>query len=323
MDNNKRRLINELTDGMQRLCAVANRVVALKGEVNRIEVDLLLEDLRRLYDVALRLGDDELPQQREEAVDEGQQAVLGAEEQHVMAMLGGMAAMPQQPAVEVPVQPEAEEQPPAPRAEQAPAEEPAATEPAAATQEEAPVQTMEQLEHNDNGLLFEDIVIDPPVEQAAAAESAEEEEKEEEHAQQEEPKAEPADEPTATAAGQQPEQHAEAAAEQRQASLLDYLQQQPVRTLGEQLASRQPLQGTLERKVEDLRTVININDRFTFMSELFHNNIKAYNDFILDLNALRTREEALAAVDAMASRLGWDRESAAVAGFMRILDKKF
>ena len=96
-----------------------------------------------------------------------------------------------------------------------------------------------------------------------------------------------------------------------------------MRTLGEQLASRQPLQGTLERKVEDLRTVININDRFTFMSELFHNNIKAYNDFILDLNALRTREEALAAVDAMASRLGWDRESAAVAGFMRILDKKF
>ena len=47
--------IKELTEGMQRLCAIANRIVAHGDEVSPIERDLLLEDLRKLYDVALRL----------------------------------------------------------------------------------------------------------------------------------------------------------------------------------------------------------------------------------------------------------------------------
>ena len=38
--------IKDLTEGMQRLCAVANRIVAQDGQASRIEVDLLMEDLR-------------------------------------------------------------------------------------------------------------------------------------------------------------------------------------------------------------------------------------------------------------------------------------
>ena len=58
--------VKELTEGMQRLCAIANRIVAHEGEVSRIERDLLLEDLRRLYEVALRLGNEELGMRNEE-----------------------------------------------------------------------------------------------------------------------------------------------------------------------------------------------------------------------------------------------------------------
>ena len=108
-----------------------------------------------------------------------------------------------------------------------------------------------------------------------------------------------------------------------QASLLDYLGQPSQRTIGEQLSAMHPLQGTLERKVDDLRTVININDRFTFMRELFGNNIKAYNDFIMTLNGAASRAEAESLIAQMSADQHWDKESAAVAAFMRLLDKKF
>ena len=50
--------VKELTEGMQRLCAVANRVV--QGDApHRIDVDLLLENLRNLYEVALQMQSDE------------------------------------------------------------------------------------------------------------------------------------------------------------------------------------------------------------------------------------------------------------------------
>ena len=77
------------------------------------------------------------------------------------------------------------------------------------------------------------------------------------------------------------------------------------------------------KKVEDLRTVININDKFSFMSELFHNNMKAYNDFILRLNGYTTREQALAYVADVAAQYGWNSESLVVKNFYKVFDKKF
>jgi hypothetical protein len=118
-----------------------------------------------------------------------------------------------------------------------------------------------------------------------------------------------------------------------QPTLLDYLNQpvatvgeQPERrqrTLGESLGADRPGPTSLERKVDDLRTVININDKFSFMSELFHNNMKAYNDFIMSLNAIADRDEALAYVHDMAAQQKWDDASPAVQAFLRVFDKKF
>lgn len=301
--------VKELTEGMQRLCAVANRIVAEQGKANRIDVDLLLEDLRRLYDVALQM-EEGLP-----AAKEGQPAFGGHpqnQEEKMMAMMSTMAAM-QKPEPEPVVEPKPTPEPepdPEPIPEPEPAPEPAP--------EPEPVEMpqMEELEQNDNALLFDEVIIEP------------------------EPAPEPTPEPT-------PEPVVPEPPVSRQASLLDYLNQpvatvgeQPYntqrtlgntqrtlgatqRTLGESLGADRPQPNTLERKVDDLRSVININDKFSFMSELFHNNMKAYNDFIMHLNALEDREEALAHVRDVAAQQKWDDESATVQAFYKIFDKKF
>ena len=118
-------------------------------------------------------------------------------------------------------------------------------------------------------------------------------------------------------------------------SLLDLLRQsnqqdskpaEMMHTLGETLVrgAENNTESHINRnKVSDLRTVININDKFSFMSELFHNNMKAYNDFILRLNAIEGREEALAYVEEVAGQYGWVPDSLAVHTFYSILDRKF
>ena len=279
--------MKDLTEGMQRLCAVANRIVAQNGKVSRIETDLLMEDLRHLYDVALRLtGDASLPPAPTQVEMQEEEPKV---EEKMMAMMSTLAAMA--PAPEAVAEPEPI---PAPIPESVsepehvlepdpePAQEP---EP---TLDEQPL--MEDLENNGNALLFDEIVIEPAPE----------------------PEAKPAPAPTPA-----PEK------EGTQASLLDYLNQPASRTLGETLATSHPLQQELEKKVDDLRTVININDKFSFMSELFKGNMKAYNDFIMHLNAITQREEALAHVHEVAAQYKWDESSTSVKSFYKVFDKKF
>lgn len=320
--------VKELTEGMQRLCAVANRVVAQEGQVAHIEVDLLLESLRRLYDVALRLGGDALPVSAPTAGKVAEERPVEAEDGQLMAVMASVAAMTAAPveseeqSVESEEQrvedrepqPTADAQPPAtdiqqpaadlqlPIADELPAEEPAPVAP-------TPIPSMEELEHNDNALLFDEVILhpEPEAEPVAAARG-------EQRVASEEPQS-TADEPSVRPVAEgQPG---------GQASLLDYLTPTGQRTLGETLAEGRPAPTALERKVDDLRTVININDKFSFMSELFHNNMKAYNDFILRLNALNDREEALAQVREVAQQQRWVEGSPTVQTFYKIFDKKF
>ena len=248
--------IQELTEGMQRLCAVANRVV--QGGASRIEVDLLLENLRRLYDTALQLQTGE---------ERG--------EDHAMAMVSTMAAMTQEAEAptETPEKPEAPETPETtvtPETTETPEAPEAPVTPEAAEAPEPAMPLVEDLEDTGNALLFDEVVV-----------------------------------------------------EQKEPSLLDYLNRTPQRTLGESLGTSAPLQETLEKKVDDLRTVININDKFSFMSELFKGNMKAYNDFIMRLNATASRAEALAHVSDVAAQYKWDDNAPAVKTFYKIFDKKF
>lgn len=282
--------MKDLTEGMQRLCAVANRIVAQNGKASRIEIDLLLEDLRNLYDVALQMGGDRMPVEND-ALPEShlepspveEHEAEPREDEKMMAMMTTMAAMTPEPEPVVVPEPESVVIP-EPEPVVAPEPEPVVV--PKPDPEPMPVEQprMEDLEQNDNGLLFDEIVIEPEV-----------------------------------SVKQEPEEAPKASG---QASLLDYLKQPVTRTLGETLATAQPMQ-TLEKKVDDLRTVININDKFSFMSELFKGNMKAYNDFIMRLNVTSQRDEALAHVHDIAAQYKWDEESATVRAFYKIFDKKF
>ncbi len=317
--------VKELTEGMQRLCAVANRIVSQQGTVSRIEIDLLLEDLRRLYDVALRLGGDPTTASPVRSEEPETTVEEHSDDQHRMAMMSTMAAMgspmQEEPKVDQPLPP-VEEKKAEPEIQKE-------TEVAMPAEEQKPMPRMEELENNDNALLFDEIIIEPEIPVAPEPVKAKAETKQK--AVKPQPPQEPTHAPTPAAEPIEPtpEQkpdapaHANKEGKNVQSSLLDYLQNSNQRTLGEQLAAQHPLQNNLERKVDDLRTVININDRFSFMNELFHNNIKAYNDFILALNAIENRDEAMALVSEVALQQKWDNESATVITFHKILDKKF
>lgn len=145
--------------------------------------------------------------------------------------------------------------------------------------------------------------------------------------QQAEPKAEPKAEvtdPKPEAAEPRPE------VQSKQPSLFDYFKNaadKPTqRTIADNLGAGKV--NDVDRKlnankVSDLRTVININDKFSFMNELFHNNMKGYNDFIMKLNALSDRAEAQAYVEEIARQYKWDEESLTVKTFYTIFDRKF
>ena len=135
-------------------------------------------------------------------------------------------------------------------------------------------------------------------------------------------------EPTGSPSSAMPEEDQNT--ETAQPSLFDYLrtanENAQGRTIGDSFGN---IHGNPEsssvaaNKVSDLRTVININDKFCFMNELFHNNMKGYNDFILRLNAIDSREEALSYVEGIAAQYAWDNESLAVKTFYSIFDRKF
>ena len=318
-----RNTVKELTEGMQRLCAIANQVVAAEGRLSAIERDLLLEALRSLYDTSLRLEVHgpvaQTPAPAEHEAEE--ETAMPDDELISSTVMATMAAMgvaqpAEAPAATMP-EPEPEPEPvveaPAPETVvvpepvvEAPAPEP---EPEPAAMPEPEPVSMSDFE-SDGSMLFEEIVVEP---EPAAAEP--------------EPAPEPTPEPEPAP---EPEPVSEPAREQ--ASLLDYLrrpvQEQPAtRTLGESLggvtAAESGFERSMSRKVDDLRTVININDKFSFMSELFRNNMRAYNDFIMYLNSLTSREEALAYVRETAAQYKWDEESMAVKSFYKVFDMKF
>ena len=318
-----RNTVKELTEGMQRLCAIANQVVAAEGRLSAIERDLLLEALRSLYDTSLRLEvHGPVAQTPAPAEPEAEEETAMPDDElissTVMATMAamGVAQPAEAPAATMP-EPEPEPEPvveaPAPETVvvpepvvEAPAPEP---EPEPAAMPEPEPVSMSDFE-SDGSMLFEEIVVEP---EPAAAEP--------------EPAPEPTPEPEPAP---EPEPVSEPAREQ--ASLLDYLrrpvQEQPAtRTLGESLggvtAAESGFERSMSRKVDDLRTVININDKFSFMSELFKNNMRAYNDFIMYLNSLTSRDEALAYVRETAAQYKWDEESMAVKSFYKVFDMKF
>lgn len=146
------------------------------------------------------------------------------------------------------------------------------------------------------------------------------------------PEPEPTPAPEPAAAPEQQKEQSEKTSNQ-ELSLFEYLSKnqegkQP-QTIGDRFEQNHTdlgdklSQQVSSHKVSDLRTVININDKFSFVGALFHNNMRAYTDFILRLNAIDNRDEAINYISEVAQQYSWNMDSIEVKTFNKILDRKF
>ena len=365
-------IVNSLVEGMERLGLIASRIRKNEGKTPQIEIDIILEELRNLYMVALQLEADEsgmiqTPSQPKRPSEEVTADALRVAEEEAAAK---KAAEEKRLAEETAAKRAAEEKRLAEEAAaKRAAEEKRLAEEAAAkkaaeekrlAEEAAAKKAAEEKRLAEEAAAKKAAEEKRLAEEAAAKKAAEEKRLAEEAAARKaaeekarkivddefhpkfapatpEPASEPIMEPQLEKLEGNPNDDlfSEQSTGKSQESLLDIFKSEQkeekpkVRTLADTLNKHQRnVEEQLEnrvhaKKVDDLRTIININDKFSFMSELFHNNMKAYNDFILQLNAIPSSEEALEYVSEIATQYNWDNNSVVVKGFYKIFDRKF
>jgi hypothetical protein len=76
-------------------------------------------------------------------------------------------------------------------------------------------------------------------------------------------------------------------------------------------------------KFTDLRSLIGINDKFTFINDLFEKDMRNYNEFINALNKIEDLGEAQSFVQQNATIHNWDKESMAVQLFMSVYKRRY
>ena len=352
---------NLLLEGMERLGLIASRIRQNQGAAPKIEIDIILEELRNLYMVALQLEAEELKPkivdpdlnaaEVKRLAEEAAARKAAEEKRQAEEAAARKAAEEKRQAEEAAAKKAAEEKR---QAEEAAARK--AAEEKRQAEEAAAKKAAEEKRKAEEAAARKLSEEKRKAEEAAAKKAAEEKRKAEEAAanddefrpifapptaaEEEAPIAEPVMESLEgnpnddlfTEESQKPA--ATGGSKKRESSLFDYLNQdngenKPKRTLADTLnQGGRTVEDQLEtrvksKKVDDLRTIININDKFSFMSELFHNNMKAYNDFILRLNAFTDREEALAYVDEVAAQYMWNNNSLVVKNFYKVFDHKF
>ena len=341
---------NLLLEGMERLGLIAARIRQNQGPIPQIEIDIILQELRNLYMEALKLEAEEIKpaaadpdrmaaeakrQAEEEAARKAAEAQRKAAEEAARKAAEAKRQAEEEAArkaAEAKRQAEEEARKAAEAKRQAEEEARKAAEAKRQAEEEtrkaaeAKRKAEEEAFRKAAAEELKPIFAPEPVEQESAPVIEPMMEKIEGNPNDELF----ADEPAAPA---KPAKQTKA--KSQESSLFDYFknsseEDQPrVRTLADTLnKNSRNVEEQLEtrvnaKKVDDLRTIININDKFSFMSELFHNNMKAYNDFILRLNSYTSREEALAYVAEVAAQYMWHENSMVVKSFYKVFDRKF
>lgn len=77
------------------------------------------------------------------------------------------------------------------------------------------------------------------------------------------------------------------------------------------------------KRIENLKSVIGINDKFYFINELFNGNAQKYEDIIYTLNNFKKLEDAMQYFSTLKYRFGWDEESEAYDKLTKMLERKF
>ena len=355
-----------LTEHLERVTELASRLERGDRKASRIDIDILLDALRQMYDDVYALTDgnedeneneDESGKRKAESEEQpaemsvlmvdneveavfanDTEAVAGADPANSQPTIEEIEGQPNDELFEE-AEPEAEAESEEPEAESGKRK--AESEEAEPQPAEEPKTLWDKLQSTQGSATIADKIgaaksISDLLEEQKAKTEEPKAETEEPKAESEEPKAE-SGKRKAESEEVKPEMPPQGADRKSQASesnaaaapsLFDYFKtpaqdNNTQRTLADTLGGQMRQHAVRTDKVHDLRTVININDKFSFMSELFHNNMKGYNDFILRLNAIDGRDEALAYVGTIAEQYSWDNESLAVKTFYSIFDRKF
>lgn len=76
-------------------------------------------------------------------------------------------------------------------------------------------------------------------------------------------------------------------------------------------------------RIENLKSVIGINDKFYFINELFGGNAQKYEDIIYTLNNFKKLDDAMQYFSTLKYRFNWDEESEPFAKLVNMLERKF
>ena len=97
--------------------------------------------------------------------------------------------------------------------------------------------------------------------------------------------------------------------EEEEAIVADTIVTPPVRKVPEPSVPDMP--------VKDIRPLIDLNDKYLFLSELFQNDLRAYEDTMNELNKMETEAQALQWLNTKI----WDEENPASMSFRAILNR--
>ncbi|NOR87134.1 MAG: hypothetical protein GQ527_05945 [Bacteroidales bacterium] len=102
---------------------------------------------------------------------------------------------------------------------------------------------------------------------------------------------------------------------------------QEISDLNEKLAEARGAHTLVEKlqnqRIESLKSVIGVNDKFYFINELFNGDTKKYNDVIYTLNNFKKCDEAMQYFSTLKYRFSWDEESEAFGKLTQMIERKF
>ncbi|MCK5775878.1 MAG: hypothetical protein KAH25_06875, partial [Bacteroidales bacterium] len=77
------------------------------------------------------------------------------------------------------------------------------------------------------------------------------------------------------------------------------------------------------QQIENLKSVIGINDKFYFINELFGGDSTKYEDVIYTLNNFKRLDDAMQYFSTLKYRFNWNEESEAPEKLIKMLERKF
>ena len=81
--------------------------------------------------------------------------------------------------------------------------------------------------------------------------------------------------------------------------------------------------GFREKLPRDLKSLININEKFLFINELFGGNLRDYAQMIDRFNGLKEKKEAFSLLEELLKKHYWDTQSAAFKKFREVIERRF